>query len=565
MLSTPSNCGAGPEMVPLRLGLALSGGGFRAASFHLGVLKRLEELGLLHRVEALSTVSGGSIVGALFALRCAERGGTPGSYSIDELIGEMRPFLTENLRAKALFGSPWRAVRAAASILLPYVSRVGLLVEELDRQLFHGHTLNELPPWIAINATNLRTGKGWRFLHDRAGDYLAGATEYTKSIRIAEAVAASAAYPGVADSYSFHTRWEALRGDILSEGRWERPPESSVRRVSRWRERYGKLTGKVKFPLVDGGLYDNEGVNALRGHRVTHAIISAVAPPETDTEHGFGPCRLLRIIEVMHNRLGAATRQLAHEMTHGVDPGEAATRLNKLASELRHASQDENVPADVRTVLARGVEEAAALATVGSPPRGPQFRASAQILLHRDDLAENAFAAPGKGGHDVPSRYRALDSALVAELSRVRTDLDALEPRIVDLLIAQGYFLADFLVKLTMPEIVFREGTGVRWYDAGVSPEWKCAHAAVESAVAERTAVLAEMRAASTRVLPIGRVRSQRLGMIAHLNLALVLAPAATVSVLICGYVGYDLWRGLSAIIAFVMRYLAPVHPLGNT
>ena len=51
-----------------KLGLALSGGGFRASFFHLGVLKRLAELDLLRHVEVLSTVSGGSIIGALYIL-----------------------------------------------------------------------------------------------------------------------------------------------------------------------------------------------------------------------------------------------------------------------------------------------------------------------------------------------------------------------------------------------------------------------------------------------------------------------------------------------------------------
>lgn len=51
-----------------RLGLALSGGGFRASLFHLGVLRRLAELGLLRQVTQLSTVSGGSIVAALYYL-----------------------------------------------------------------------------------------------------------------------------------------------------------------------------------------------------------------------------------------------------------------------------------------------------------------------------------------------------------------------------------------------------------------------------------------------------------------------------------------------------------------
>jgi len=51
-----------------KVGLALSGGGFRAALFHLGVLARLAEMDALRSVEVLSTVSGGSIVGAHYYL-----------------------------------------------------------------------------------------------------------------------------------------------------------------------------------------------------------------------------------------------------------------------------------------------------------------------------------------------------------------------------------------------------------------------------------------------------------------------------------------------------------------
>ena len=51
-----------------KLGLALSGGGFRASFFHLGVLRRLAELDVLRHVEVLSTVSGGSIIAALYIL-----------------------------------------------------------------------------------------------------------------------------------------------------------------------------------------------------------------------------------------------------------------------------------------------------------------------------------------------------------------------------------------------------------------------------------------------------------------------------------------------------------------
>jgi len=51
-----------------KLGLALAGGGFRASLFHIGVLRRMAELDLLRYLEVLSTVSGGSVVGALYIL-----------------------------------------------------------------------------------------------------------------------------------------------------------------------------------------------------------------------------------------------------------------------------------------------------------------------------------------------------------------------------------------------------------------------------------------------------------------------------------------------------------------
>ena len=55
-----------------RLGLALSGGGFRASFYHIGVLARMAELGMLKHVESISTVSGGSIVGAAYYLLLKE-------------------------------------------------------------------------------------------------------------------------------------------------------------------------------------------------------------------------------------------------------------------------------------------------------------------------------------------------------------------------------------------------------------------------------------------------------------------------------------------------------------
>ena len=49
----------------LKIGIALSGGGVRAAVFHLGVLGRLAEDGLLEKITRISTVSGGTLVTGL--------------------------------------------------------------------------------------------------------------------------------------------------------------------------------------------------------------------------------------------------------------------------------------------------------------------------------------------------------------------------------------------------------------------------------------------------------------------------------------------------------------------
>src|SRR6516165_3702673 len=57
----------------LRIGLALSGGGFRASIFHLGVIRRLEELGIMPDVSVISSVSGGSIIAAYYACRMEDK------------------------------------------------------------------------------------------------------------------------------------------------------------------------------------------------------------------------------------------------------------------------------------------------------------------------------------------------------------------------------------------------------------------------------------------------------------------------------------------------------------
>ena len=51
----------------------MSGGGFRASIFHLGVIRRLEELGIMKDVDVISAVSGGSIIAAYYVCEMERR------------------------------------------------------------------------------------------------------------------------------------------------------------------------------------------------------------------------------------------------------------------------------------------------------------------------------------------------------------------------------------------------------------------------------------------------------------------------------------------------------------
>jgi hypothetical protein len=57
------------------VGLAISGGGIRSATFGLGVLESLKSIGVLKRVDYLSTVSGGGFIGSWLSANCKRHEG----------------------------------------------------------------------------------------------------------------------------------------------------------------------------------------------------------------------------------------------------------------------------------------------------------------------------------------------------------------------------------------------------------------------------------------------------------------------------------------------------------
>ena len=222
----------------MRLALALSGGGVRAAVFHCGVLQRLALDGLLERTTFVSTVSGGSLLTGLILCQNDHRWPSSEEFLEGVLQKVTRCLTTATLQWSYVwraFAAPWRLAQG----------RAWILARQLEAQWGIDGSLQDLPPtprWI-INATCYETGKNWRFSQPRMGDYL---TQYVlePDLPIADAIAASAAVPGLigplvicSDRYD----WRGYEAGQLV------PTSTPARRYELW----------------DGGVYDNLGVEPL--------------------------------------------------------------------------------------------------------------------------------------------------------------------------------------------------------------------------------------------------------------------------------------------------------------
>jgi NTE family protein len=168
-LSPVSLDAPGPEAPQLGIGLCLSGGGYRAMLFHLGVLWRLAELGYLGSsdrtgmhgpigtLQRISSVSGGSIVAGVLGIAWDDL-----RVDDEDLLDRFRELVVrpvEDFASKTTV-SIWSAAWAAV------VSTVNKSVTRVYRQrLFGGKTLQDFPasPRFVINATNLQSGALWRF------------------------------------------------------------------------------------------------------------------------------------------------------------------------------------------------------------------------------------------------------------------------------------------------------------------------------------------------------------------------------------------------------------------
>ncbi|MBS1854382.1 MAG: patatin-like phospholipase family protein [Acidobacteria bacterium] len=145
--------------------VALSGGGFRASLFHLGVIRFLRDSRILHRVESISSISGGSITGAHCVLRWDELTGTEEQFL--RVIDDFVAFAKADVRGRIL--RRWLLARCC---VLPWLLRgyrfslTGLLIDEYS-SLYGISVLKDLEPKpgqladrprLYIGATSLTSG-----------------------------------------------------------------------------------------------------------------------------------------------------------------------------------------------------------------------------------------------------------------------------------------------------------------------------------------------------------------------------------------------------------------------
>ncbi len=290
-------------MTSSRIGVAISGGGFRATAFGLGCLRALHDTGLLPGVSVISGISGGSLLAALYAY------GPQDFTDFDRMTtGLLRTGLQAALIRRAV--SPPAAARnlaAAGRVLLPgrpgghprlrTANRTDALRDELAHRVFSDQTLNQVTHRdlsTVITATDLRTSNAVRF-----GSLNSSCSPYgiiTNPVTVAEAVAASAAVPlllpAMERTYTF-TRSGS--------------PEPS----------------QHVLQLTDGGIYDNLGLTVLEpGRSANHTahvydvdyIIACDAgrgklPPVAGH---FAGTRLRRSFDTVHRRAQDAARARLH-------------------------------------------------------------------------------------------------------------------------------------------------------------------------------------------------------------------------------------------------------------
>jgi predicted acylesterase/phospholipase RssA len=222
-----------------RIGLALSGGGFRATLFHLGVIRYLYDSGLLSRVQTITSVSGGSILAAHLAVNWDKYNGDQAAF--EEAAGELVKFSRIDVRGRIV-----RRWLCGSLLLFPRLFKTltfDTLLKKSYSRLYRNATIKDLSgspshPEFHILATSLTTGGVCKFTGEGFIHFDRDEQERiirNNSLPVSIAVAASSAFPPLF------------------------PPIAVSRKLL---NADSKDFDKTQY-LTDGGVFDNLGLHEL--------------------------------------------------------------------------------------------------------------------------------------------------------------------------------------------------------------------------------------------------------------------------------------------------------------
>ena len=215
-------------------GLALSGGGFRATLFHLGAIWRLNEMALLSEIGQFSSVSGGSILAGLLAVRWSRldfRNGVAVNLQ-DEIVAPVWEFCSRNVDVVA--------------VALGLVSGTWALERSYRKHLVGASKLRDLPdcPEFVFNAAHIETGRNATLSKAGLHTWRLGDVELP-DLELAKTIAASSACPPF---------FPAVTLDV--------DPDAFVK--TEYADLFHRDDLQGRLSLTDGGAYDNLGVHAIR-------------------------------------------------------------------------------------------------------------------------------------------------------------------------------------------------------------------------------------------------------------------------------------------------------------
>lgn len=425
-----------------KIGLALSGGGYRAAAYHIGVLRTLHRLGILDNVDVISSVSGGSIVAAYYALNQNE------GYEAFEAS------FIEKLQYSVVKKVYWTGISTiiiavALFLVLPFfISIIANLIflgmgvflfywqykvlpwnrfiEKQYRKNFFGEArLKDLPekPLVAINATDVETGTLFTFSRAKMSCYkYEFAKEPTKFLGdefpVSRAVMASSCVPHLF------------------------PP---VKVDECYQE--GKSLSNVL--LVDGGLYDNQGAHKLTqtnsSYYTEYCIVSDAGNTYLSNAGSRNSLRLiLKTINIMMNRIRSMQSFL--NMFTQLHPD------SRFAYVALKWDENDEVERFVKNVRRGNIYDDVLLAHHITEQMVAELRdADKTISGHAFDSMVNHVKA-NIGWEALAKKIPSKEKLAIAQA--VGTNLKALKQEQIDALIAHSEWLSEVQIRLYLPFLI---------------------------------------------------------------------------------------------------------------